>query len=150
LGGIIRGLASAADPDDYGGTQVVAAVAAPGNRVFLYSGAPTTDAATLLRNTRELGNGTHSLRLKSPAGDLSHLPREARFCGEDGVNWKVSMWKQLRPAPKPGPIIQVRQSTSLMLAIRAEMRRPRATRIVVAHFFIPSQLSPQAAPGNAL
>ncbi|MCS7166613.1 MAG: hypothetical protein NZ914_03140 [Gemmatales bacterium] len=43
-------------------------------------GCPPTDAATLSRNTRELGNGTHSLRLKSPAGDLSHLPWNARFC----------------------------------------------------------------------
>ncbi|MCS7016719.1 MAG: hypothetical protein NZM42_11460 [Gemmatales bacterium] len=94
VGGIIRGLASKADPDDYGGTQVVAAVTAPGNRVFLYSGAPTTDAATLLRNTRELGNGTHSLSLKFPAGDLSHLPWNARFCGEHSVNLKVSVWEQ--------------------------------------------------------
>ncbi|MCS6976538.1 MAG: hypothetical protein NZM31_05950 [Gemmatales bacterium] len=94
VGGIIRSLASAADPDDCGGSQIVVAVTAPGNRVFAYSGSPTTDEATLLGRSREIRNGTHPLTLTFPTSDVAGVPHKARFSGNHQVNLSLRIWEQ--------------------------------------------------------
>lgn len=92
--GIVRGLISAVDPDDYGGSQIVLAVTAPGNKVFSYIGLPTNSPTEALTRVREVRGGSMPFSLDFPAGDLRDLPGNARFQGRHRVNGALKIWQQ--------------------------------------------------------
>lgn len=79
------------DPDDYGGTQIVMAVTAPGNKVFTYIGLPT-DPADAFGRVRLMTSPTLPISLDFPARDLSGLPGNARFQGHHRVLGTLKIW----------------------------------------------------------
>lgn len=87
LGGIIRGIASAADPDDFGGVQVVLTATGPGNTVFMYAGVPPASIGVPPGGVLAVTTTT-PFSLKFPTG-VSALPSNARFCGDHRVNGDV-------------------------------------------------------------
>jgi len=89
IGGLIRGLASAVDPDDFGGIAIVGAVTADGGRVFMFAGAPPADPASLLAGTTELRTSS-TFSLAYPLGDLSTAPGNARYQGRCTVLGTIS------------------------------------------------------------
>ncbi|MGH2395648.1 MAG: hypothetical protein ACRDFW_01390 [bacterium] len=88
LGGIVRGIASIADPDDFGGVNLILAVTLPGNQVAMLAGDPArfpTTAAALPATPPPPGPFT----LRYPVGDLSRIPSRMRFQGDYRVNGNV-------------------------------------------------------------
>jgi hypothetical protein len=84
--GIVRSLASIADPDDFGGVNVVAAVTCPGNRICYYVGQPTSTLPAV-----STLSGSRSFSLRYPVGNLTSIPSKARFKGAHFVNGTVSI-----------------------------------------------------------
>ncbi len=93
VGGIIRGLASAVDPDDYGGSQIALTVLGPGAKVFSYVGLPTADVTEALMDVREVSR-QREFTMEFPAGDLSDLPGNARFKGKYRFSGLIKAWDQ--------------------------------------------------------
>lgn len=96
MGGIIRGIASAVDPDDYGGTALIVAVTGEGGRVYSFVGNPSDRIETVLGSVRPV-TGTVSFTLRFPMGDLRRVPSNARFQGRSSVNGELRIWKMESP-----------------------------------------------------
>lgn len=80
-GGFFQGIASAVDPDDYGGVKVVLAATVPGNKVMFYSGEPPASPTELLTEARPIqGSGDFSLGFPSPG--LGSIPDRAEYKGK--------------------------------------------------------------------
>lgn len=93
IGGIVRGLASAVDPDDFGGVNVVLAVTGPNNSVFSFGGVPSGDLGSLASDVTLVSN-QKAYGLAFPAGDLRSIPSKARFQGRHKVNATIKVWTQ--------------------------------------------------------
>ncbi|MHB8974253.1 MAG: hypothetical protein ACYC3X_28535 [Pirellulaceae bacterium] len=92
FGGIIRGLASGVDPDDFGGVNIVMVVTRPGDSVMMFAGAPPTSMATLPTLTAVpagAGNQT-TFSLEFPIGALGRVPSNARYNGKCRVGGSVT------------------------------------------------------------
>jgi hypothetical protein len=92
IGGIIRSLASAVDPDDFGGVNVVMAMTVP-NGINIFSGQPPADLSkmnlTFLRTQAPPTITRHEFSLMYPAGDLSKIPHNARYTGRARIKGAV-------------------------------------------------------------
>jgi hypothetical protein len=91
LRGIIRGLRSAADPDDFGGLKVIVVRSAQGNQANVYSGQP--DLASALMESRSF-TGSTRVSLNFPARNMGRVPGNARYQGNCVVNATVRVWRQ--------------------------------------------------------
>ncbi|MCS7239518.1 MAG: hypothetical protein NZ899_14820 [Thermoguttaceae bacterium] len=97
LAGIMRAIASIADPDDVGGARLIVAATLPGNQVVYYSGDPTTDPAILVGSARTLGTTPVAVRLDFPTGAVSGLPGNMRYQGSCRVNATIRTWESEPP-----------------------------------------------------
>jgi hypothetical protein len=80
-GGIIRGYASMADPDDFGGINVVMAITDFSNGLVYYSGQPFSSVTNLPVQYLPNGVRTANFEVSYPIGDLSSIPVTARYKG---------------------------------------------------------------------
>jgi hypothetical protein len=81
IGGIIRGVASAADPDDYGGVRIVLAVTTPGGGFSYYAGAPFSNVNNVPITNVSKGTPMSNFEFTFPSGNLSQVPWNARYTG---------------------------------------------------------------------
>jgi hypothetical protein len=91
LGGVIRGLASVADPDDVGGVTVVGTLTGNDNKVFMYAGAlPEGGNPAGVAGVTEVRSST-PFTLAYPTADLPsfHLESKMRFQGRHQINGHV-------------------------------------------------------------
>jgi hypothetical protein len=94
VGGVIRGLASAVDPDDCGGFCVSLAMTGPNNTLFSYHGSiPTTLNALSLADVVPV-TSRRTLTQSFPTADVRNAPYSARFNGRHTIGITVSTWIQ--------------------------------------------------------
>lgn len=96
IGGMISGIASAVDPDDYGGTALIVTVTGDSGKVFYSVGMPSDNVASVLAGVREI-SGPTAFSLRFPMGDLSKVPSNARFQGRSTVNGEIRIWRLEAP-----------------------------------------------------
>jgi hypothetical protein len=96
VGGIIRGIASAVDPDDFGGMNIILLATAPRNRVFMFAGAPPPSLAAALLSVREITSSA-PVALNYPTAGLGTVPDKARFQGRHTVNCDVRIGRLAAP-----------------------------------------------------
>jgi len=89
LGGIITAIASAADPDDFGGVNVVLAFTLPNNAVMMFAGVPP-DNVLSAPLTNVPANSPVAFDLGYPVGNLSQIPWRGRFEGKYRVRGNVT------------------------------------------------------------
>lgn len=93
VGGIIRGLTSAVDPDDYGGYYAVLAITGPGNTVFSFVG-QTSDLSSS-SSSINLVNDKQDFTLRFPVRSLlGDVSDNARFKGKHRINGTIKVWTQ--------------------------------------------------------
>jgi hypothetical protein len=81
VGGIIRGIASAADPDDYGGVRLVLAITTPGGGYSFYAGGPFSNVNDVPLTNVAQGTQLANFQLSFPSGNISQVPWNARYTG---------------------------------------------------------------------
>ena len=105
IGGVVRALASAADPDDVGGVNVVITATLPGDAVQMHAGAPPQDLTALRMQPVSCSpEGAVRFSLPYPAGDLSRLPNSARYQGRCVVSGQVSCRQERPPIRAVGKV----------------------------------------------
>ncbi len=89
IGGFIQALASAADPDDFGGIAMVVALTLPKGIVQVFAGVtPANLAAAKLKPMP--ANGTFGFSLNFPIGNVSSAPSNARYKGKSRISGVVT------------------------------------------------------------
>lgn len=87
--GIVKNLVAAADPDDFGGVNIVMAVTLPGGLVQMYAGPPPTNITGLSLKPVPL-NAPVGFELAYPIGALGSIPKRARYTGSCRVLGQVT------------------------------------------------------------
>jgi len=92
FGGIFRGIASAVDPDDFGGVNLVMTMTLPGDSVVMFAGAPPADTTVLPPLTGVPAGAANptTFRLNFPIGALGAVPSNARYKGKCFVAGSVT------------------------------------------------------------
>jgi hypothetical protein len=99
MGGLIRSVASAVDPDDYGGINMVMAITTH-TGVNIFAGEPPADLANMQLTPlmtppvlpgRQTATAVHNFSLMYPIGDLSAIPNNARYTGRARINGSVRL-----------------------------------------------------------
>ena len=93
IGGIVRGIASAVDPDDVGGVTVVGILTGYDNRVFMYAGAlPEGGDPAGVDGVTEVRSSTpFTLAYPTPDLDSFNLDSNMRFQGRHQINGHVEI-----------------------------------------------------------
>ena len=105
LGGIFRAVASAADPDEVGGANVVIVVTLPGDVVRMHAGPPPQDPAGLqLQPVGCSPEGSARFSLPYPTGNLTDLPGSARYQGRCTVGGRVTCRQERPPITALGKV----------------------------------------------
>lgn len=89
IAGLIRGIASAVDPDDFGGVNMVLAITMPMNGLMMFAGAPPENIGAVPTLTNVPAGGQAPFTLEFPGQVPGGILWNARYRGRCKVNGVV-------------------------------------------------------------